>query len=152
MKIDISKIKELRDKTGISINECRTALERAKGDINKALELLKERGVEIAEKKASRATGAGLVETYIHGGRVGSMVEILCETDFVARTDDFKNLARELAMQVASMNPENVEELEKQEYIRDTSQTIGELVKNVIAKTGENIVIKRFIRFEMGQA
>lgn len=151
MKVDLEKIKELREKTGLSIGECRAALEKMNGDINRALEVLKERGVEIAEKKAARATGSGLIETYIHGGRVGAMVEIACETDFVARTDDFKNLVREIAMQVASMNPENVEELEKQAYIRDSSLTIGALVKSVIAKVGENIVIKRFMRFELGQ-
>lgn len=152
MKNDLVKIKELRGKTGISIGECRAALEKANGDIKKAVEFLKQRGVEIAEKKSTRAVGAGLVETYVHAGRVGAMVEIACETDFVARTDDFKNLVREIAMQVASMNPENVEDLEKQDYIRDSSLTIGDLVKNTIAKVGENIVVKRFTRFALGEA
>ncbi|MBI2405780.1 translation elongation factor Ts [Candidatus Microgenomates bacterium] len=152
MKIDIEKIKELRGKTGVSIGECRAALERANGDIDKALGLLKVRGVEIAEKKAARAVGAGIIETYIHAGRVGTMIELACETDFVARTDDFKNLAHELAMQVASMDPKDVEELEGQEYIRDPSLKVKDLVTNAIAKIGENIKIVRFIRFELGQA
>lgn len=150
MKVDLDKIKELRDKTGISIGECRAALEKTGGDAEKALKILAERGVEIAQKKANRAVGAGLVETYIHAGRVGAMVEVACETDFVARTDDFKALAREIAMQVASMDPKEVSELEKQEYIRDTSKTIKDLVNSAVAKLGENIVVKRFVRFELG--
>lgn len=153
MNIDISKIKELRDKTGVSVGECRVALEKSDGDLKKALEVLKERGVEIAQKKAERVVGAGLVETYVHqGGRVAAMMELACETDFVARTADFKNLAHELSMQVASMDPKNVEDLEKQEYIRDPSLKVKDLVTNAIAKIGENIKIVRFIRFELGQS
>ncbi len=150
MKVDILKIKELRRKTGLSIGDCRAALEKANGDMKRALDLLKERGADIAEKKKERLVGAGLVESYIHGGRVGAMVEILCETDFVARTDEFKTLARELAMQVASMNPSDVDELKKQDYIRDSSKKVGDLVKSTVGKVGENIVIKRFTRFELG--
>ncbi|MBI4059373.1 translation elongation factor Ts [Candidatus Microgenomates bacterium] len=151
MKIDLQKIKDLREKTGVSIGECRVALEKAGGDEKKALDILKERGVEIAEKKSERPVGAGLVDTYIHtGGKVGAMLELACETDFVARTDDFKNLAHELAMQVASMDPQDISELEKQDYIRDSSQKVKDLVTNVIAKIGENIKIVRFVRFELG--
>ena len=150
MKAYLSKIKELRDKTGISVGDCRAALEKADGDISRALKLLQERGAEVAEKKADRALGSGLVETYVHAGKVGAMLELACETDFVARTDDFKNLAHELAMQVASMDPKDVKELESQDYIRDTSLKIKDLVTNAIGKIGENIVIKRFMRFELG--
>lgn len=150
MKIDLEKIRQLRDKTGVSIGDCRAALEKAGGDMAQALKLLQERGAEVAEKKALRVLGAGLVETYVHGGKVGAMVELACETDFVARTDEFKNLAHELAMQVASMDPKDVTELEGQEYIRDPSLKIKDLVTNAIGKIGENIVIKRFIRFELG--
>lgn len=150
MKVDLQKIKELRDKTGVSVGDCRAALEKANGDMDKALKLLQERGAEVAEKKADRTLGSGLVETYVHAGKVGAMLELACETDFVARTDDFKNLAHELAMQVASMDPKDVTELEGQEYIRDTSLKIKDLVTNAIGKIGENIVIKRFIRFELG--
>ena len=108
-------------------------------------------GAEIASKKKDRATGQGLVETYIHsGGKVGAMVEVNCETDFVGKTDEFKNLTHEVAMQIAAMDPKDVEELLKQEYIRDSSKTIDDLIKEVIAKVGENIVVKRFIRFELG--
>lgn len=152
MKISIEEIKKLRETTGAGIGDCRTALEEAGGDFKKALEILRSRGAEIVAKKSARATGQGLVETYVHGeGRIAAMVELNCETDFVARTDDFKNLAHELALQVASMDPATVDELLKQEYIRDPSKKIEELVQEVIAKTGENIKIKRFIRFELGQ-
>lgn len=152
MTMSLDNIKKLREKTGAGIADCRKALEEAKGDFKKAQVLLKSWGIDKAAAKADRAVGAGLVETYIHpDGRVGSMVEINCETDFVAKTDEFKNLAHELAMQVAAMDPKDVEELLKQEYIRDNSKTIDQLVKEVIAKVGENIIVKRFIRFELGK-
>ena len=151
MKISIGEVKKLRGKTGAGIADCRKALEESGGDFKKAEELLKSRGAEIASKKADRATGQGMVETYIHvGGKVDTMVEVNCETDFVAKTEEFKNLAHEVAMQVAAMDPKDVEELSKQEYIRDSSKTIDDLVKEVIAKVGENIKISRFIRFELG--
>ena len=151
MKVSVQEIKKLRQKTGAGIADVRRALEEAKGNFKKAEELLKSWGAEIAVKKADRATGQGLVETYIHaGGKVGVMVEINCETDFVGKTDEFKNLVHEVAMQIAAMDPKDVEELSKQEYIRDSSKTIDDLIKEVIAKVGENIVVKRFIRFELG--
>ena len=150
MKIDIEEIKKLRLTTGASIADCRMVLEESKGDSKKALDLLKTQGFEKAAKKSDRKTSQGLIESYIHqNGKVGSIIEILCETDFVARTDEFKKLAHEVAMQVASMNPKDVKSLLKQEYIRDSSKTVGELVKEIIAKLGENIVIKGFTRFEI---
>ena len=101
-------------------------------------------------KKLTRETGEGIIEAYIHGGgRVGVLVELLCETDFVAKTDEFKLLAKEVAMQIAAMDPKDVETLLKQEYIRDSSQTIELFLKSVIGKLGENILIKRFTRFEI---
>lgn len=152
MTTSVDQIKKLRAKTGAGVADCRRALEEAGGDLKKAEELVKSWGIDKAATKASRVVGAGLVETYIHaGGKVGSMVEINCETDFVARTDEFKNLVHEVAMQVAAMDPATVEELLKQEYIRDEARTVEQLVKETIAKVGENIVIKRFIRFELGQ-
>lgn len=152
MTINISDIKKLRVKTGAGVVDCRKALEEAKGDFKKAEELLKRWGVEIAARKSDRVVGAGKVETYVHGdGRVGAIVEVNCETDFVAKTDDFKNLAHELAMQVAAMDPKDVAELLNQEYIRDSSKKIESLITETIAKVGENIVVKRFIRFELGQ-
>ncbi len=152
MKISIEKIKKLRKTTGAAISDVRRSLEESGGDFQKAQAILRSFGAKVAAEKADRQAGAGLVETYIHSdGRIGSMVEINCETDFVAKTDEFKNLAHEVAMQVAAMDPGDVTELLKQEYIRDPSLTINDLVAETIAKVGENIVIKRFMRFELGE-
>jgi elongation factor Ts len=150
MKIDIKLIKQLREETQVSIADCTKALAEAKGNYEKAIELLKKRGIERAEKKADRETAQGLIEAYVHqNGKVGVLLEILCETDFVARTEDFKRLAHEVAMQIAAMNPKNVESLLKQEYIRDGSVTIENLIKQTISKLGENIVVKQFTRLEI---
>jgi len=147
---DVKLIKKLRDETQASIADCRKALEETKDDYNKALGWLKIHGIEKAEKKVNRETSQGLVESYIHqNGKVGVLVKVLCETDFVARTDEFKNLCHELALQVAAMNPKDVATLLKQDYIRDGSFTIESLVKSVIGKLGENIVIKSFQRIEI---
>lgn len=151
-KVSIEDIKKLREKTGAPISDCREALQGAGGDFGKALAILKEKGAEIVAKKAARQTGEGLIETYVHSnGKIAAMVELACETDFVAKLADFKNLAHELALQVASMDPSNVDELLRQEYIRDGTRKVEDLVTEVVAKTGENIKIKRFIRFELGQ-
>ena len=151
MKISIEDIKKLRGKTGAGIADCRRAFEEAKGDFKHAEELLRKWGVDKASEKSDRSVGAGLVDTYIHaGGRVGAMVEVNCETDFVAKTEEFKALVREIAMQVAAMDPIDVSELLGQEYIRDSAKTVDNLVKETIAKVGENIVIRRFARFELG--
>lgn len=148
--IDLKSLKKLRDATSASIADCRIALEESGGDYPKALAWLKKRMLEKAEKKSDRETSQGIIDAYIHqGGRVGVLVELLCETDFVAKTDDFKSLAKELGMQIAAMNPKDVAELSKQEYIRDSSLTIEKLIKSVIGKLGENITIKRFQRFEI---
>jgi elongation factor Ts len=150
MALDVTLIKKLRDETSASIADCRKALEETNGNYDMALEWLKKHGIEKAEKKADRETGQGLVESYIHqNGKVGSVVVLLCETDFVARTEDFKNLAHEVAMQVAAMSPKDVDTLLKQEYIRDGSVTINDLIKQTIAKLGENIVVREFKRFEI---
>lgn len=152
MTISVDDIKKLREKTGAGIADCRKALEESGGDFKAAEELLKSWGMDKAALKSDRVVGAGLVETYMHaGGKVGVICEVNCETDFVARTDEFKSLAHELAMQIAAMDPKDVKELEKQEYIRDTSGTISDLIGETIAKVGENIVVKRFMRFEIGQ-
>lgn len=150
MAIDLILLKKLREETAISVSECRDALDKAGGDYKKALAFLKERAAEKAAKKADRETGEGLIESYIHAnGKMGAMVEILCETDFVARTDEFRHLAHEIAMQITAMNPENVEALLKQEHIKDSSHTIEQLVKQAIQKTGENIKVTRFVRFAL---
>jgi elongation factor Ts len=148
--IDLKTLKKLRDETAASVADCRVALDESNGDYSKALEWLKKRALAKAEKKAGRETVEGVIEPYIHGGgKVGVLVELLCETDFVAKTDEFHQLAREVAMQVAAMNPETVEDLLQQAYIRDGSQTIEQLVKSAIGKMGENITVKRFVRFEI---
>lgn len=150
MAVDITLLKKLREETGISVSECRQALEEANGDYAKALKLLNERAADKAAKKADRETGEGLIESYIHGnGKVGVLVQILCETDFVARTDEFKHLAHEVAMQIAAMQPKDVDELLTQEYIKDPSKKIEQMVKEAIQKTGENIKIKQFVRYEL---
>lgn len=152
MKADIKLLKKLREETGTGIADCRKALEESGNDYKKALLWIKKHGIEKAAKKSDRETSQGLVEAYIHqGGRVGAMIEITCETDFVARTDDFKNLAHELAMQIAAMNPKDVSSLLKQEYIRDGSIKIEDLVKQAIAKLGENIVVKKISRISLGE-
>lgn len=151
MNVKVEDIKKLREKTGAGIADSRRALEEAKGDMKKAEDLVKSWGIEKAAEKSDREVKAGLVDTYIHGGgKIGAMVEVNCETDFVAKTDEFKNLAREVAMQVSAMNPKDVDELLKQDYIRDSGKTIEQLVKETIAKVGENIQVKRFVRFELG--
>lgn len=152
MEIKAPLVKELRDQTQASIADCRNALIEASGDIVKAKEILQKKGIEGAAKKSERATGQGLIESYVHqNGRTGVLVELLCETDFVAKTTEFKHLAHEIAMQVAAMNPKDVETLIKQEYIRDGSKTVETLIKEHIGKLGENIVIKRFQRFSIGE-
>lgn len=152
MKIKLNDVKKLREKTGVSVMECRKALDDAKGNFSKAEKILLERGIARAEEKSNRKAFEGLIESYIHSnGKIGAMVELLCETDFVARTDDFKTLAHELVMQIAAMEPKDVENLLEQPYIRDYTITISDLVKKTIAKLGENIVVKRFERFELGE-
>ncbi len=166
MPVSAAQVKELRDKTGAGIMDSKRALESSDGDIAKAEVLLNEKGLASAAKKAGRETSEGLVVSYIHtGGRVGSMIEMNCETDFVARTEDFEGLGRNLAMQVAAMSPRFVDRasvpddvddakdeelLLEQEYIRDSSMKIGDLIKDSIGKLGENIRIRRFSRFELG--
>lgn len=149
--MDINKIKQLREQTSAGIADCRKALEATNGDLEKAADWLKKHGIEKAEKKSDRETATGLIETYVHSGKIGVLVELLCETDFVARTDDFKNLAHELAMQISAMNPKNAAALLKQAYIRDQKLTIQDLIKSVIAKVGENIKVGKFTRLALGE-
>lgn len=145
--IDIQLIKQLREETKAGIADCKQALQESGGNMAKAKELLNEWGVLKAAKKGDRETTVGVVESYIHaGGKVGALVSLGCETDFVARTDEFKHLAREIAMQVAAMKPKDAEELLQQPYIRDQKVTIGDLVKQTIAKVGENIQVVQFTR------
>ena len=196
MEIAADLVKELRVKTGAGIMDCKEALKASNGNFEKAVDFLREKGLSAATKKSSRATKDGLVTSYIHmGGKVGVMIEVNCETDFVAKTENFKNLTRDLAMHVAAMNPlyvkpEDVSEatlqrekdiyrkqviaegkpekiadkivegklkkfyeevcLVKQKFIKDTNMTVEDLIKASIAATGENILVKRFVRYQLG--
>ena len=167
MEVSIETIKALRQQTGAGIMDCKRALEQAKGDLHKAEELLREQGIAAAAKKASRDTSQGLVESYIHsGGRIGALVEVNCETDFVARTPDFRELAHDLAMQVAAMSPlyvdcadvpedENPAPQEtclmQQPFIKDPTKSIQDLVNETVGKLGENVRVRRFSRFSLGE-
>jgi elongation factor Ts len=162
-----ASVKELRELTGAGMLDCKAALEDADGDFEKAKDILREKGHAAAAKRADRATAEGVVQAYLHhDGRLGSLVEINCETDFVARTDDFRRLVQDIALQVAATNPSYVapddvpedtdgdpEELclLPQTFIRDESVTIQDLVQEAIRKTGENIRVRRFARFELGR-
>ncbi|TSC88279.1 MAG: elongation factor T [Microgenomates group bacterium Gr01-1014_7] len=148
--MSIDDIKTLREQTGAGIADCHEALKSSKGNMEKAKVWLKQKGFEKGAQKGERKVKAGMVEVYSHSGKVGVLVEVLCETDFVARTDDFKSLAHELALQIASMNPSSVEELLGQEYIRDNSMTVDQIIKGAIGKLGENIQVGRFERIALG--
>lgn len=151
-KIDAQVIKKLRDATGAPVMRVKNVLEEFGGNEVKAERLLKKEGFEKASKREGRETSQGVVKTYSHhSGKIVSVVELLCETDFVARNELFQELSYNLAMQVASMDPKNVEELLGQDFIKDPSIKISDLVKEVIAKTGENVKVGRFTRMELGK-
>ena len=167
MAIGIDDIKTLREETGAGVMDCRTALTDAGGDIEKAKILLRERGVATAAKRADRVAGEGRIESYIHSGRIGVLVELNCETDFVGRTDVFQTLAHDIAMQIASMNPVAVRPedvpagaagvtkdlaLLTQAYIKDPGKTVEDLINEAVASTGEKIAVRRFVRYELGAA
>lgn len=152
MSYSASDVKTLREKTGAAIMDCKKALEEAQGDMQKAEELVKARGLAKAEKKADRETKEGYVASYVHAtGKIAALVEILCETDFVARNPEFQDMAKQVAMQVTALNPETVEELLAQEYLRDPSVTIEQLVKQLSGKIGEKFVVSRFVRYAVGE-
>lgn len=142
MAITVDQIKELREETGAGIMDVRKALTESDGDTKKAKEWLEKKGMKRAAEKSERETEAGYVFSYVHfNGKVGSLIKLACETDFVAKTEDFQALGKEIAMQVASMKPESVDELLKQDYLRDTSKTIEAMIKIISGKTGENIKV-----------
>lgn len=147
--ISIDQIKQLREETCVSVSECKKALEKAEGDFDKAKEILREWGKELAGKKSNREAGSGIIDTYVHTNKkVGAMVELRCETDFVARSDDFKVLAHEICLQIAAIESEEID-LMSQSWIKDETKTIKELIEEYISKLGENIKIKKFIRYEI---
>lgn len=149
--MSIDDIKKLREDSGAGIADCKEALKEARGDMGKAKIYLKKKGFEKGSSKGGREVKAGLVEVYSHGGKVGVLIELLCETDFVCKTPDFKNLAHELSLQIASMKPASVGELLEQVYVRDQSMTVDALIKSVIGKLGENIQVGRFERIALGE-
>lgn len=146
----IESVKKLREELGLGVMEIKAALEEAEGNETKAKEILKEKGFKKAESKAERETHQGRVATYTHStGKIGVMVELLCETDFVAKHEDFVAVTKDICLQITAMNPETVEDLMKQEFIKDPSKTIEEMVKGLSAKFGENVKIGRMARFEI---
>lgn len=165
MAVTVEEIRSLREITGAGIMECKEALENSGGDQQKAIEVLREKGFAQAAKRANRATTEGLIEAYIHtGGRVGALVELGCETDFVARTPEFKQLAHDVAMQVAAMSPSYIDQdqmdegdtrppaqvtLLQQPFIKDSSRSVGEVVQELAAKVGENVRVIRFSRLAL---
>jgi elongation factor Ts len=176
MAVSITIIKELRELTSASVSDCKKALDDAKGDIKKASELIRQRGLEIAAKKASRAANQGRIEAYVHtGNKIGVMVEVNCETDFVARNDEFIRFCRDVAMQIAATDPEalrredipadevkDLSDAQKEDYfkarvlmdqpfIKDPKQSVKDYLTATVAKIGENIVVRRYSRFKLGE-
>lgn len=171
--MSLDKIKKLRESTLLGIGDCKKALFDAQGDFDRALDLLKRKGAAVTDKKQARVTSQGLIDAYVHfGGNLAALVEVNCETDFVARTEVFRKFVKDLSMQIAAASPkyikqedidlkelENIEDKDRyakevcllaQPFIKDSKITIGDYLKDVIFKTGENIVIKRFVRFSLG--
>ena len=169
MTVSVDDVKRLREETGAGVMDAKRALDDAAGDFARARALLRERGIAAAAKRSDRETGQGVVESYVHGeGRIGVLVEVNCETDFVARTDEFRALARDLALQVAAMNPaaiapEDVADGEDaphdrdqaalltQAFVKDPARSVRQRIEETIASTGENIRVARFARFELGE-
>ena len=145
----VNDIKKLRDVTGAGVMECKQAIADSKGDFDAAIKLIHERGLAKVEKRAGREAGAGLIQSYVHNERIGVILDVRAETDFVVRSEPFKKLAKDLAMQIAAAGPANVEELLKQPYIKDESRTVDEIIKLTIAQVGENIQVKTFSRLEL---
>lgn len=145
----VGDIQKLREVTGAGVMDCKRALEEASGDFDRAVKIIHERGATKVEKRAGRETGAGLVQSYIHNERIGVLLELRSETDFVARSEPFRKLAHDLAMQIAAMAPQNVDELLEQPYIKDQSLVVKDLVNRVIAQVGENVKVANFYRMEV---
>ncbi len=142
-------IKKLRETTGAGVMECQKALKETGGNFEKAISIIHEQNEVLAQKKKERITGAGVLKSYIHNERVGVLLELRCETDFVARSKEFKELAHNLAMQIASMDPKDVDDLLVQLYIKDEALKVDNLIQQTIANVGENIRVERFCRYEI---
>lgn len=150
-KIAVEDIKKLREMTGAGMTEAKGALIAAKGDFDKALAKMRKKGMTKANKRAEREARAGLIGTYSHDGRIGVVVEINCETDFVAKTDEFKELVKDLCLHIAASEPQDAAELLSQPFVKNPEITVGDYVKEHIAKLGENIVVRRFVRMALGE-
>ncbi|MBI3619527.1 elongation factor Ts [Candidatus Roizmanbacteria bacterium] len=149
---DVAKLKKLREETGVSFSLCKKALEEAKNDITAAKKLLTGWGGEKIKDTGSRSTGQGRIYSYVHHNhKVASLVELLCETDFVSANEEFQKFGSEIAMQVASLRPRSIEELLEQDYIREPEKKIKDLLKDAVLKFGENIKISRIKRWELGK-
>ncbi len=146
-----AEIKRLRELTGVGITDAKAALIEAKGDFDKALASMRAKGLTKAEKRAEREARAGLVGTYSHDGRIGVVVEVNCETDFVAKTDEFKELVKDLCLHIAASEPENEVALLEQPFVKNPDITVGDYIKQHIAKLGENIVVRRLVRMALGE-
>lgn len=152
MAYSAADVKKLREETGAGVLDCKKALDETNGNYDKARQIVLEKGLARAEKKSDRETGVGYIASYVHANnQIAALVEIRCETDFVARNSDFQAMAKDVAMQIVAMNPETVEELLTQETLRDGAHTIDQLVKSVSGKIGEKFEIKRFVRYQVGE-
>jgi len=149
MAVGTKEIQKLRELTGAGVIDCKKALESANGSLERAKEIIREKGQTRMEKRSNRKTGAGAIHSYIHNGRIGVLVDLRAETDFVVRTDEFQELLHELAMQIAAAGPKDTEELLKQPYIKDESKTVESIIQDVSAKTGEVIKVNAFSRMEI---
>jgi elongation factor Ts len=145
----VDNVSRLREITGAGVMECKKALDEAQGDFEKARQIIHEKGLAKIEKRADRETGAGMIISYVHNDRIGALLDLRAETDFVVRSEPFKELAKEIVMQIAAMNPQNVDELLNQPYIKNESKTIKDLIDDVRARVGENIKINNFARLEI---
>ena len=150
-KVDLNEVKKLRELTGVGITDAKKALEDAAGDFDKALADMRKKGLTKAEKRAEREARAGLIGTYSHDGRIGVVVEVNCETEFVAKTDEFKELVKDLTLQIAASEAKDVKALLAEPYVKNPGQSVEEFVKEHIAKLGENIVVRRFERLVLGE-
>ncbi|NCO12345.1 MAG: translation elongation factor Ts [Candidatus Pacebacteria bacterium CG1_02_43_31] len=152
MSYTVADVKKLREETGAGMLDCKKALEETKGNFEAAKEVVRKKGLDRADKKADRETKEGYIASYVHSNnKVAVLVEILCETDFVARNEEFQRMAKDVAMHVTAMNSKSVEELLKEPFVKDPSKTIEELVKGISGKTGEKLLVNKLVRFEVGQ-
>lgn len=147
--ISTETVQKLREQTGAGVMDCHRALKEAAGDFDKAAAIIREKGLSKMEKRADREAGAGLVHSYVHNGRIGVLVDVRAETDFVVRSEPFQELAHLLAMHIAAAAPKDVEELMAQPYVRDESRTVRDIVSEVVAKVGENVKVNAFSRLEV---